>query len=162
MRQCLVCGQTACDQAACGQARDTADAMLARLTTSTQDQLRHLRQAGAAIKAQEEAASRARLAEIWAEEEERQAELAQARAERARRERRTIALALGLAAIVVVIAIIAAIYATGGAPSRFPRGLIGAGAVDISVCYAHKANWRKNHRDRYSHRYNSQYSKEAS
>jgi hypothetical protein len=135
--------------------------MLTRLTKSTQDQLRQLRQAGATIKAQEEAASRARLAEMWAEDEQRREELAQARAERARRERRTIALALGLAAIVVVIAILAAIYATSGAPSRCPGGLICAGAVDVSVCYAHKASWRKSHRDRYSHRHNSQYSKEA-
>jgi type IV secretory pathway component VirB8 len=89
--------------------------MFARLTRSTPDQLRRVRQTGATIKAKEEAASEARLAKMWAEEERRREELAHARAERARQERLAVAVALGVGAIVVVIAIIVAIITTGSA-----------------------------------------------
>jgi hypothetical protein len=57
------------------------DAVLDRLTKSTPDQLRRVRQAGATIKAKEELASEARLAKMWAEEERRLEEVAQERAE---------------------------------------------------------------------------------
>lgn len=109
-RRCLVCGET----------WDAVDAILDRLTRSTPDQLRRVRQAGATIKAEEEVASKARLARMWAEEERRLEEQAQARAERARRERLDVALAVGVGAFVVVIAVIAAIIATGSASVPLP------------------------------------------
>jgi hypothetical protein len=94
--------------------------MFARLTRSTPDQLRRFRQAGATVKAKQEAASKARLAEMWAEDERRSQELVQARAERMRQERLAVALAIGLGAIVVVIAVTVAIIATHGAPVPLP------------------------------------------
>jgi type IV secretory pathway component VirB8 len=98
--------------------------MFARLTKSMPDQLRRVRQTGATIKAEEEAASEARLAKMWAEEERLREELTQARAERSRRERLAVALAVGVGAIVVVIAIVAAILATGSASVPLSWGTV--------------------------------------
>jgi hypothetical protein len=97
--KCLVCQQTL----------DAIDQMFARLTRSTAAQLRNTRELGADVKALEEAASEARLAKMWAEEEARQAELAQARAERQRQERMMITIAIGVVAVIVIAAIVAAI-----------------------------------------------------
>jgi len=103
--KCLVCQQTL----------DAVDQMFARLTRSTTAQLHRTRELGADIKDLEEAASEARLAKMWAEEEERRAELAQARAERQRQERLMITIAIGVVAIIVITAIVAAIVLGGGA-----------------------------------------------
>jgi hypothetical protein len=89
--------------------------MFARLTRSTTAQLRRTRELGADIKDLEEAASEARLAKMWAAEEEMQAELARARAERQRQERLMITVAIGVAAIIVITAILAAIVLGGDA-----------------------------------------------
>ncbi len=97
-RQCVVCGQTV----------DATDALFARLTTRTPDQLRRVRRAGAEIKAQQESASQARLKEMWADEERWREEQAIARAERERQERLIIALAIALVAIAVVVAVVIA------------------------------------------------------
>lgn len=104
--QCLVCGQPL----------DVVDAMFTRLLRTTPDRLRRVRQAGATIKAQEEAASEARLAKMWAEDERRRQELAHARAERLRRERLGVALVVGVGVIVVVMAVVIASLAAGSAP----------------------------------------------
>jgi hypothetical protein len=90
------------------------DALFARLTRSTPDQLRRVRKAGASIKAREEAASQARLAGFWAEDDTRREALARARAERARQERLGLVLVVGVGVIFVVIAIVLATRATGG------------------------------------------------
>jgi hypothetical protein len=87
--------------------------MFARLTRSTPDQLRRVREAGATIKAREEAASHARLADFWAEDDRRREALAKARAERARQERLGLALVVGVGVIFVVIAVVVATRATG-------------------------------------------------
>jgi hypothetical protein len=100
---------------ACRQTLDAVDQMFARLTRSTATRLRRTRELGADIKALEEAASEARLAKMWAEEEERQAELARARVERQRQERLMITIAIGVAAIILIAAIIAVIVLGGGA-----------------------------------------------
>jgi Flp pilus assembly protein TadB len=94
--RCLVCGQTL----------DATDALFARLTTRTPDQLRRLRKTGAEIKAEQESASKARLKEMWADEARRREEQAIARAERERQERLIIALAVALVVVAVVVAIV--------------------------------------------------------
>jgi hypothetical protein len=91
--------------------------MFARLTRSTTDQLRRAREVGAEIKAREEAASEARLARMWVEEDRRQAELARARAERQRQERLMVTVAVGVVAIVIVVTIIVVIIISGSAPT---------------------------------------------
>jgi len=101
--RCLVCGQTLV----------AIDAMLARLPRSTPDHLRRVREAGATIKAREEAASQARLADFWAEDDRRREELGRARAERTRQERLGLALVVGMGVIFVVIAVVLATRATG-------------------------------------------------
>ena len=112
-RECPSCGAQNPLQAhqclACGQELDIVDAMFSRLTSSTGDQLRRVREGGVSAKAREEAASEARLAEMWAEEERRRQELAQARAERERQERVMINIALGVVAFIVLVAIIVAV-----------------------------------------------------
>jgi hypothetical protein len=97
---------------------DAVDAIFARLSRDTPDQLRRVRKLGSTIKAEEEVASKARLARMWAEDEERRDELTRARIERTRQERRALALALGVGTILIVATIIAAIIATGS--SRVP------------------------------------------
>lgn len=104
--QCLVCGQTLA----------AVDAMFARLTRSTPDQLRRVREAGATIKAREEAASEARLADFWAEDDRRREALASARAERTRQERVGLALVVGMGVIFLVIAVVLVTRATGDMP----------------------------------------------
>ena len=89
--------------------------MFDRITRSTPDQLRRVRAAGATIKAREEIASEARLAELWAEDDRRREELASARAERRRQERLSLALVVGVGVIVVVIAVVLVTFATGDA-----------------------------------------------
>lgn len=118
-RECPVCGTLNPLQAAqclvCQQTLDAVDQMFARLTRSTTAQLRRTRELGADIKDLEEAASEARLAKMWAAEEEMQAELARARAECQRQERLMITVAIGVAAIIVITAILAAIVLGGDA-----------------------------------------------
>jgi hypothetical protein len=106
VRHCLVCGLRL----------DAADAVFTRLSRGTPDQLRHMRELGATIKAKEEAASKARMARMWAEEERHREKVARARAERVRRERLTVALTVAVGVIVVVIAIVVAILATKSSP----------------------------------------------
>lgn len=110
VRTCLVCrhGLTGIDK------------VFARLATGTPGQLRSARELGTQVKAKEEAASEARLAKMWAEEERRQAELVRQRTERQRRERLMITTAIGIAAVVVVVAIIAAVIISGSSPALMP------------------------------------------
>lgn len=105
-RRCLVCGQELA----------IVDAMFTRLTRTTSDQLRRVREGGVSAKEKEDAASEERLAEMWAEENRRRQALAQARAERDRQERVMVTVALGVVAFVILVAIIVAIIATSGAP----------------------------------------------
>jgi len=123
VRECPVCGtHNPADAATCLVCQQTlvaVDEVFARLTRSTAVQLRRTQELGAEIKALEEAASEARLAKMWAEEEERQAELARARTECQRQERLMVTIAIGMAAIIVISAIVAAIVLGGGA-TAFP------------------------------------------
>jgi len=98
---------------------DATDAMFARLTTSTPDRLKRIRQEGGKTKSTEEAASQTRLAHMWADENRRRQEWASAQAERQRQERRIMALAIGLLALVVIVAIIIAIVGRSTPPPVF-------------------------------------------
>jgi Fe2+ transport system protein B len=101
----------------CGQTLEATDALFARLTTKTPEQIQRVREAGARIKAEEESAARARSAKMWAEEARRRKEEEDARLKRDRQERLIVGLALGLVAVAVVIAIVIAIVATSGNPA---------------------------------------------
>lgn len=119
VRKCPVCGTLnpldASECLVCQQTLNAVDYMFARLTRNTAAQLRRTRELGIDVKALQEAASKARLDKMWAEEEERQAELAQARAERQRQGRLMITIAIGVAAMMVIAAIVAAIVLGGAA-----------------------------------------------
>jgi len=119
-RECPSCGALNPLQArkclACGQELAIVDAMFTRLTRTTSDQLRHVRESGVSAREREDAASEERLAKMWDEEDRRRQALAQARAERDRQERVMVTVALGVVAFVIVVAIIVAIIATSGAP----------------------------------------------
>lgn len=83
------------------------DAVFARATGGPAHWLRQTREEAAAIKAHEEAASQARLAEMWAAEQRRLEELAQAQAERDRQTRILWSAVVALFFTVVVIIVIA-------------------------------------------------------
>jgi len=94
--RCIVCSQTLTG----------TDALFERITTRTKDQLRQARDRGHRVKAQEEMASRARLARMWAEEEREQQAIAEAQAKQNRRERRIligVIVLVGLAILVLII-----------------------------------------------------------
>ena len=93
---CVVCSQTLA----------TVDALFQRITTKTEEQLRRARDKGQRIKVQEEAASRARVARMWAEEEREREALEEARARRRRQDRRifiaaVVLFGLGMLAVLV-------------------------------------------------------------
>jgi len=85
------------------------DAVFARATGGPAYWLRQTRAEAAAIKAHEEEASQARLAEMWAAEQRRLAELAQAQAERDRQVRILWRAVVAFFFIVVAIIIVAAL-----------------------------------------------------
>jgi hypothetical protein len=87
------------------------ESVFARLTTRTADQLRKARQRGVQIKLEEESASKARSAEIWARESRRREERARAKALRQRQERFIVALTIGLVIVTIVVAVIVAAIA---------------------------------------------------
>ncbi len=133
-RDCPVCGTInpleACQCVVCGQTLDATDALFARLSTRTTDQLQRLRETGAQIKAQEERASKARLAKMWAEEDRLRKEQVRARAERERQERVIITIAVGLVTVAVTVAVIIAILATRSNPHPLlPRSFAPLGPV---------------------------------
>jgi len=83
------------------------DQLFERVTTTRTDWLRQVREEASAIKAQDEAASQARLAEMWATDERRREAIAQARAERDRQQRVMWSVALVVIVIFVVLVIVA-------------------------------------------------------
>ena len=109
-RDCPLCGNhnplTAPHCVVCGQVLDASEAVFARLSTKTPDQLRKLRRTGAQIKLEEERASEARLAAMWAEEERLREEQVRARARREHQERVMVAVTIGVVAVAVSIVII--------------------------------------------------------
>ena len=136
-RECRACGALnplsarACS--ACGYALDMVDAMLVRATKGTADRLQELREDATAIKAQEEAASQARLTEMWAVEARQRDALARAQTERERQERMLITAAVVIVAVIVVAVLvmlaIEALHAPGSVPLPYVTGLQSARAV---------------------------------
>ena len=90
-----------------------ADSLFERLTTRTPDQLRRIREKGERIKKEEETASQARLALMWAEDDRRREALADARAKRERQERRILMASLLLAGLAIIVAVIVTVSARG-------------------------------------------------
>jgi hypothetical protein len=96
------------------------DALFARVTGEAAGWLQEVREEASALKAQQEAGSQARLAEMWAVEARRREALAQARAERDRQERLIItATAIFVALVVIVVLVVMAITVSG---TRSPCG----------------------------------------
>jgi len=93
------------------------EALFARATGATADWLQQQRDAAPAIKAQEEAASQARLAKMWAAEERRREELARAQAERDRQQGIIVAVTVAIVALLVIAVIIVVAITTSGAPN---------------------------------------------
>lgn len=106
-RECPACGAPnpllARKCLACGQELEILDALFDRVTGTRADWLRQVREEAPAIKAQEEAASRARLAEMWAADERRREALARAQAERERQERILVVVTLVIVALVIIV-----------------------------------------------------------
>lgn len=106
----------------CSQTLTGTDALFERITTRTEDQLRRARDRGHRVKAQEEMASRARLARMWAEEERERQALAEAKARQNRRERRIIVGVIVLVGLVILVLIIVSLL-SGAQPSPSFRPL---------------------------------------
>ena len=111
VRTCRACGAlnpwSARRCMACGQDLETLDALFDRVTGQTADWLREVRERASYVKAQEELASQARLAEMRSAEVRRLEALAQAQAERDRQQHIIVATTVAVVALVVVVALVA-------------------------------------------------------
>ncbi|MFQ6100476.1 MAG: zinc ribbon domain-containing protein [Anaerolineae bacterium] len=111
VRECPACGTpnpaVARKCAACGQEMEILESLFARVTGTRAGWLREIREEAPAIKAQQEATSRARLADMWAADARRREALARAQAERDRQQRIMWNVALVVLIIVVVLIILA-------------------------------------------------------
>lgn len=117
MHRCPICGAlnppAASRCAVCSQKLDLADSLFERLATRTPDQLRQIRERGERVKKEEERASQARLALMWAEEDRRRQALAEARANRERQERRILIASLLVVVLAIIVAVVVAASARG-------------------------------------------------
>lgn len=95
--------------------------LFARVTGTRTDWLRQVREEAPAVKVQEEAASQARLAKMWAADARRREALEQALAERERQQRITVAIAVGIVALAVVAVLVTLALVTRGIPSPWPH-----------------------------------------
>ena len=102
-----------------GQEPGMLDALFVRATTATTDWLQQQRDEAPAIKAQQEAASQARLAEMWAADERRREGLARAQAEHDRRQKIIVATTVALVAVFVIAAIVLAAFAASRTSPHF-------------------------------------------
>lgn len=120
VRECPICGALnplAVGQCmVCDQQLDAIDAMFARLTTRTPDQLRRMRRVGAEIKSEEEAASKARLARLWADEARLREERARSQARRERQERVILLLTISLLLVAVIVAVVLTVTRSNPTP----------------------------------------------
>jgi predicted amidophosphoribosyltransferase len=121
VRTCQACGalnpRSARRCMACGQELEMLEALFARVTGETADWLRQVREQAPTIKAQEELASQARLAEMRAVDARRREALARARAERDRQQRIIVTVTVAVVAVVIVVAVIAFAIAVSSTPS---------------------------------------------
>lgn len=117
-RECPVCGAPnpplAHECLACGQRLEILGSLFDRVTGTRTDWLNQAREEASGIKAQEEAASQTRLAEMWATESSRREDLAQAQVERDRQERIIVAVTVAAVALVIIVVIIMLVIVTGG------------------------------------------------
>jgi predicted amidophosphoribosyltransferase len=123
VRECPACGalnpSVAGKCLVCGQEMEILDSLFERVTGTRADWLRQVREEAPAIKAQEKAASQARLAEMWAAETRRRETLAQARAERDRQQRIIVTVTVSTVVLVVVAVLIALAVILGRTPSPY-------------------------------------------
>lgn len=119
-RECPVCGvlnpTAARECVACGQTLVATDALFDRLTTRAPDQLRRIRETGAAIKTEEESASRARAAQMWADERAQREAWERVQAERDRRDRLILTVVIALVGVAILLAISVAVISNGRTP----------------------------------------------
>jgi t-SNARE complex subunit (syntaxin) len=101
----------------CGQELEVLEALFARVARDRTDWLRDVREQAPAIKAQEELASQARLAEMRAAEARQREALALAQVERDRQQRIIVAIAVAAVVLVIVVALIAFAITVSGTPS---------------------------------------------
>lgn len=117
-RECPVCGALnpplAHECLACGQRLEILGPLFDRVTGTRTDWLNQAREEASDIKAQEEASSQARLAEMWATESSRREDMAQAQVERDRQERIIVAMTVTAVALVIVVVIITLVIVTSG------------------------------------------------
>lgn len=120
VRECPACGadnpHSARRCTACGQELEILEALFARATVATADWLQQQRDEAPAIKAQQAAASQARLAKMWATEEHRREELARAQAERDRQQE----IIVTATVVIVTLLIIATLIIVALTVSRTP------------------------------------------
>ena len=120
VRECPACGalnpSVARKCQVCGQVMEILDSLFARVTGTRVDWLRQVREEAPAIKAEQEEASQARLADMWAAEERRREELARARAERDRQQRIIVGVTVAIVTIVVVAVLVALVIAVSRTP----------------------------------------------
>jgi len=110
VRECPACGAPnpllARKCLACGQRLEILEALFDRVTGTRADWLRQVHEEAPTIKAREETASQARLAEMWVTEEHRRETLAQAQAERERQERIIIAVVVAIVTLVIIAVLV--------------------------------------------------------
>jgi hypothetical protein len=82
------------------------DTLFARVTGSRADRLRDLREEATRVKAQQEAGSQVRLADMWAAEARYREALAQSRSERERQQRIIVTVTICIVAVVVLAILI--------------------------------------------------------
>lgn len=120
VRECPACGASnplpARKCLTCGQRLEILEPLFDRVTGKTADWLRQMREGAPAIKAQEEAASQARLTEMWAIEAHRCEALELAQAERERQERTIIAV-IATVVVLIIVAMLVVLVITSSGPS---------------------------------------------
>jgi len=82
------------------------DSLFSRVTGTRADWLRQVREEAPTIKNQEEVASQARLAGMWAADARRREALARARAERDRQQRIIVTVTVAIVALVIVVVLV--------------------------------------------------------
>lgn len=124
VRKCQACGAlnpySAQRCMACGRELDMLGAMFARLAGGTTGWLRQTREEALSIKAREEVASQARLAEMRAADARRREALARAQAERDRQQRIIVAMTVAVVALVILVVLIAFVLTTVCTPGPYP------------------------------------------
>ncbi|MEE8390864.1 MAG: zinc ribbon domain-containing protein [Anaerolineae bacterium] len=126
LHECLSCGAlnplAVLQCQACGQNIGVLGSLFDRVTGTRGDWLNQVRESAPAIKAQQEAASEAQLAEMWAVERRRREALARAQAERDRQQR-FIFTALGIVVAIIIVGTLVAVVISltrAPAPSPYP------------------------------------------